>query len=257
MNTDEEIITERRGGLGFIILNRPHVLNILNSEILQRLGEALADLENDKGIKAVIITGKKDFSAGADIRELKEKDSEKAEVFSRLGHRIFNRIENMEKVVIAAVNGYALGGGCELALACDMRIAGENAKFGQPEINLGLIPGFGATQRLPRLVGLGRAKEMILTGRVIDAKEAESIGLVTKVVKDEELLAKAEEIASGAAQKSPLIVKMAKTLLNEDRTTEHGFEHEIALFSASFSKEDHLEGINAFLEKRTPKFKGR
>jgi enoyl-CoA hydratase len=154
------------------------------------------------------------------------------------------------------MTGFALGGGCELALACDIRIAGEGAKFGQPEVNLGLIPGFGGTQRLSRLVGVGKAKEIILTGEIINAKEAASIGLVNGVVKDEELMAKAEEMAMVIAQKSPIAVKMAKTLINENQEIGKGLEKEIAFFTKCFSSQDRVEGINAFLQKRRPKFNG-
>jgi enoyl-CoA hydratase len=163
----------------------------------------------------------------------------------------------MGKPVIAAVNGYALGGGCELAMACDIRIASENAKFGQPEINLGLIPGFGGTQRLSRLVGIGRAKELIFTGRIIDAKEAQDIGLVNKVVREEELLDRSKEMALVLAQKSPLILKVAKNLINRNHDIKKALEMEIMDFSECFASEDHMEGIKAFLEKRKPEFKGR
>lgn len=163
----------------------------------------------------------------------------------------------MEKPVIAAVNGYALGGGCELALACDIRIAGKSAKFGLPELNLGLIPGFGGTQRLSRLVGIGKAKEIILTGKIIDAKEGESIGLVNKVVRDEELMREVEEVSLVLAQRSPITVKIAKGLINKNQEIKRGLEMEIVSFSECFETQDHIEGINAFLEKRKPVFKGR
>jgi enoyl-CoA hydratase len=163
----------------------------------------------------------------------------------------------MGKPVIAAIRGYALGGGCEMALACDLRIAGESAKLGQPEVNHGLIPGFGGTQRLTRLVGIGRAKEMILTGKVIDAREAETIGLLSKVVRDEDVMQRAREIALLITQKSPLVLKIAKTVINENQDIKRALEIEIASFAECFTTEDHVEGISAFLEKRAPKFKGR
>lgn len=257
MITGNEIIKiEREKDITAIILNRPQVRNILDSEILIELGNHLAKFENDDKTRAIIITGTDDFCAGANIKELMEKHPVEAETFSRLGHKVFNRIENMGKPVIAAVNGYALGGGCELAMACDIRIASENAKFGQPEINLGLIPGFGGTQRLPGLVGIGRAKEMIFTGRIIDAKEAEVIGLVNKVVKDEELMEKAMEMAHVLAQKSPLNLKIVKNLINKNHDIKKAMDMEIMDFSEIFASEDHLEGIKAFLEKRKPIFKG-
>jgi len=207
--------------------------------------------------KVIIITGTDNFCSGANIKELMEKHPVEAEIFSRLGHKVFNHIENMEKPVIAAVNGYALGGGCELAMAADIRIASESAKFGQPEVNLGLIPGFGGTQRLSRLVGIGRAKELIFTGRIIDAKEAQDIGLVNKVVREEELLERSKEMALVLAEKSPLILKIAKNLINSNYDIKKGLEMEIMDFSEVFASEDHMEGIKAFLEKRKPKFRGR
>jgi enoyl-CoA hydratase len=257
MTTDGPIRTAKKDRIGTIILNRPHVLNVLDTEMLRLLGKALADLEKDEGIRAIIITGNRDFSAGADIRELKEKDRQAAETFSRLGHEVFNHIENIGKPVVAAVGGHALGGGCELALACDIRIAGEGAKFGQPEIKLGLVPGFGGTQRLARLVGTGKAKELILTGNIISAREAESIGLVNSIVKDEELMTKAEETAGVLSEKSPLVLRMAKALINENQELQKGLAQEMSFFAGCFETEDHTEGINAFLEKRKPRFKGK
>lgn len=246
---------EKKKEIGIITLNKP-AMNILDTKMLVELEDSLNELESDEKIRAIIITGEKNFCAGADIKELKEKHPSEAEVFSRLGHKVFNEVENMEKPVIAAVKGYALGGGCELALACDIRIVGENAKFGLPEMNLGLIPGFGGTQRLARLVGIGKAKEMIFTGKIIDAKEALSIGLVNSVVKDEELIVKAEEMALVLAEKSPITIKIAKGLINKNHDIKRGLEMEIVSFSECFASEDHVEGINAFLEKRRPRFRG-
>jgi len=257
MNTGSEYLKiEQDKDITTVILNRPHVRNILDSGILTELENNLAELENDTETKVIIITGTGNFCAGANVKELMEKHPVEAETFSRLGHKVFNHIENMGKPVIAAVNGYALGGGCELAMACDIRIAGENAKFGQPEVNLGLIPGFGGTQRLTRLVGIGKAKELILTGRIIDAKEAESIGLVNNVVKNDELIEEAEKIAQLIAEKSPIAIKMAKNLINNTREINRGLEMEMVSFSLCFSSQDHVEGMNAFLEKRKPRFKG-
>ena len=257
MNIESEHIkTERKKGVGIIIFNRPLVLNTLDTQMLQALGNSLAELEKDDVIRAIIITGERNFCAGANIKKMKDINPVEAEAFARLGHKVCNQIETMGKPVIAAVNGYALGGGCEIALACDIRIASEGAKLGQPEVNLGLIPGIGGTQRLSRFVGIGKAKELILTGAIIDAKEAESIGLVNRVVKEAELMEKAEEMAYAMAQKSPIAIKMAKTLINENPEIGKGLEREITLFTQCFTTQDHLEGINAFLEKRKPKFKG-
>ncbi|OHC05382.1 MAG: crotonase [Planctomycetes bacterium RIFOXYD2_FULL_41_16] len=247
---------EKKREIGIITINRLEARNALNRKMLQELGDTLTCLENDVQIRAIIITGNKDFCSGADIKEMNAIKPEEIESFCRWGHKVINQIENMGKPVIAAINGFALGGGCELALACDIRIAGESAKFGQPEVNLGLIPGFGGTQRLSRLVGIGKAKEMIFTGEIIDAKEAESIGLVNRVEKDEELMAKAEEIAIVIAQKSPIAVKMAKKLINENQEIKKGLEKEIAFFARCFTTQDRLEGINAFLGKKKPEFKG-
>ena len=257
MNTgNDHIKLEKKKGIGIIMLNRPEVRNALNRKMLHELGDALTELENDPQIRVIIIAGNKDFCAGADIKEMHAIKPVEIEAFCRWGHKVFDQLEGMGKPVIAAINGFALGGGCELALACDIRIAGEGAKFGQPEVNLGLIPGFGGTQRLSRLIGVAKAKEMILTGKIIDAKEAESIGLVNRVVKDEELMTKAEEIAQIIAQKAPIAVKMAKTLINENQEIERGLENEIAFFAQCFTTQDRVEGINAFLEKRKPRFKG-
>jgi enoyl-CoA hydratase len=254
MNTGDPVKVEKKGAVTAIIFDRPDRLNVLNSTILAKLGDTLEDLEGDRGTRSIVITGNVHFSAGADLRELKEKDSEQAKVFSRLGQGICNRIEGMRKPVIAAVRGYAVGGGCEIALACDIRIASENAKFGQPEVNLGIIPGFGGTQRLTRLVGIGKAKELILTGRIISAGEAERVGLVNSVVKDEELMGQVADLAELFLKKSPTALGAAKMLIGRCKEVGNGLEREVASFGECFASEDHAEGIDAFLEKRKPRF---
>jgi len=257
LNTGNELIKiEKRKEIGIITFNRPEVMNIVDTKTLLELGDSLTDLETDTQIRVIIITGDKTFSSGADVKELKKKHPDEAEAFSRLGHNVCDQVEKMAKPVMAAVNGYALGAGCEIALACDIRIAGESAKFGQPEVNLGLIPGFGATQRLTRLVGIGRAKELILSGRIIDAIEAESIGLVHNVVEDTKLMTRAGELAQVLAQKSPIGLKAAKSLINQNLDINRGLEMEIFSFSECFASQDHIEGINAFMDKRKPKFEG-
>ena len=257
MDTVRAIRVERENEIGKIILSSPGTLNVLGTAALTSLEAALADLGEDRRIKTLIITGVKHFCAGADIREMKDMNQEEAEAFARLGHRICDRIEGMEKPVIAAVCGYCLGGGCELALACDIRLASEDSKFGQPEVNLGLIPGFGGTQRLTRLVGIGRAKELILTGRIFDAGEAVSMGLVNSVTGDDELLHKADETAEALTQKGPLALGTAKKLINGSLEINVGLETEIDSFSKCFATEDHKEGIKAFLDKRRPRFQGK
>lgn len=255
MNTGESVRTDKKSGIAIIILNARDGMNVLDWEALERLSDALEGIDRDSEARAVIITGEKNFSAGADIKKMRDMTPSEAETFSKLGHRVCNHIEGMGKPVIAAIRGYALGGGCEIALACDLRIAAENAKLGQPEINIGLIPGFGGTQRLARLVGLGKAKELILAGGLIDAKEAELIGLVNHVVKSDELMKRAEEMATVIAQKSLPVIKAAKKLINASQDMQKGLERETISFSKCFGMQDHLEGINAFIDKRTPRFK--
>ncbi|TFG41952.1 MAG: crotonase [Bacteroidia bacterium] len=253
---NENIKMEKKNKVGIITLSKPDGLNILDTTMLQYLEDAMKELEEDAEIRVIIITGEKNFSVGADIKEMKDKNPEEIETFCRFGHAMLNHVETLEKPVIAAVNGYAFGGGCELALACDIRIASENAKFGQPEVNLGIIPGFGGTQRLPLIVGVGKAKEMILTGKIIDAKEAEVIGLANMVVKGEELIDQAQNMAELIAQKGPVAVQLAKKTINESRNIQEGLNLEIDAFVQCFATQDHFEGINAFLEKRIPDFKG-
>jgi len=255
MSTIEKIIIEKRNATGIILLNRPEARNALDKEMLRDLGDSLAELENDGHVRVIILSGKDDYCAGGDLKQMQGMTPGEAETFARLGHEVLNSIENCPKPVIAAVAGYALGGGCELALACDMRIADESAKFGQPEVSIGLIPGFGGTQRLTRLVGIARAKELILTGRIIGATEAEFIGLVNSIAPNGELMAKTEEIAECIAQKSPAAVRIAKRIINIAGQMEKGMALEIAAFAECFASADSSEGIAAFLEKKKPGFK--
>lgn len=251
----KSIILEKKEGIAKITFNRPEVLNALNNEIRSEFQAAMSDIQSDDSIKVVILTGAgRSFIAGADINELKALTMQQARKVVRLGEVI----ENLEKPVIAAVNGYALGGGCEIAMACDVIVASEYAKFGQPEINLGIIPGGGGTQRLPRVVGMHKAKEMVFTGDIIDAKEAERIGLVNKVVPAGELEATVRAIADKVASKSPVAVKLAKAAMNRGMRTnlETGLAYEKELYSLSHTTKDRAEGIAAFLEKRKPDFKG-
>jgi enoyl-CoA hydratase len=254
MTTADALKWETRKQVGIITLNRKGARNALDSSMLRLLDEALLACGEDRDTRVLIITGKQDFCAGADLRELGRMTTAQAEDFSRLGHAVFRRIETLPKVVIAAVTGYALGGGCELALACDIRMAGESARFGLPEVNLGLIPGFGGTQRLAALVGPGRARELILTGRVFDAREAEAMGLVGSVVCDMELADRAEELAAGLARKSPLALAALKSLFLETSRMGEGLKLEMEAFNRCFDSRDRLEGIAAFLEKRKPVF---
>jgi len=250
---DEEIAT--------ITINRPKALNALNAETAQELMARLEDAKNDGDIRVIVITGAGDraFSAGADLKMMKEVTPVQGVELSRLGQQLGDQVEALGKPVIAAINGYALGGGLELAMACDLRIASENAKLGQPEINVGLIPGWGGTQRLPRFVGRGKAKEMIYTGKRIDAKTAEGLGLVNTVVPADELRSKVKELALELAGKPPVAIKLSKALINNSTEThpDVGLWQEAEAFGIVSSTEDFEEGVSAFLEKRKPKFKGK
>lgn len=254
MTTDELLKVESKERIGLITLNRGAARNALTAAMLERLDAALRYCEEDRKTRVVIITGGAHFCAGGDLRELGRMTPAEAEEFSRLGQAVFRRIEALSKVVIAAVAGNALGGGCELALACDIRLAGEDARFGLPEVNLGLIPGFGGTQRLTALVGSGRAKELIFTGRLIDAREAAAIGLAQEVVSNRDLPERAEELAALLAGKSPMALTTAKKLLLETSRLDQGLALEVTAFRNCFDSEDCKEGIAAFLEKRQPVF---
>ena len=235
---------------------RPEKLNVIDESMLSELDQIMDFLEEDS-IKAVVLTGQgKAFAAGADVAAMAAMDEDAAQVFSRLGNKIFQRIEDHPSIFIAAVNGYALGGGLELALACDLRFASEKAVFGQPEINLGIIPGFGGTQRLPRILGAARAKEWILTGRRVSAQEALDAGLLSGIFAPDTLLVKARDLANEVSSKSAPILALAKAAINASGTginPEHG-QREAELFSKCFATKDGPEGLKAFVEKRRPVF---
>jgi len=258
----KSIICTKGEGIARITINRPEARNALNTMVRQEIKDAVKDIEEDKEVKVAIITGAGDkaFVSGADIRDLKEMNSVGIEEYaSTVGQQLYTEIENLRVPVIARINGFCLGGGCELAMACDIRVASENAKFGQPEINIGIFPGGGGTQRLPRLVGWGRAKELIYTGRIIGAAEAERIGLVDKVVPVDKLEETVNQLAETITSKSPLIISLVKKVINRGMYTDlaAGLSYEKGNFSLCFATEDHNEGITAFLEKRKPEFKGR
>ncbi len=251
----EFIITEKKERVGFVKINRPDVYNAVNVEAIVELEQAMQTFNRDKDVLVVIVTGEgKAFVSGSDISRLAQMDSLQAREYSQIGQRVLSFIENMEKPVIAAVNGFALGSGCELAMACDIRIASEKAKFGQPEVKLGLIPGHAGTQRLARLVGSAKAKELIFTGEMIDAQEALRIGLVNKIVAPEVLLEEAQSTARKIMDVGTTAVRFAKTVINRgidaNLTTANSYETEA--FSILFSTEEAKEGMKAFLEKRKP-----
>lgn len=252
------LLFKKEGHIGLLSINRPEALNALNSILLEELSQAIDMVEKDPDIHVLILTGEgRAFVAGADINEMKHMSPMEARVFAEKGMSLFRKIELMEKPVIAAVNGFALGGGCELSMCTDIRIASEKAKFGQPEVGLGITPGFAGTQRLARLIGSGRAKELIFTCDIIDAAEAYRIGLVNKVVPVEELMYASIEMANKILQKSQLAVRYAKTAINRGIETdlETGMIIEKDLFGLCFATEDQKEGMGAFLEKRTPNYK--
>lgn len=257
----KNLVIEREDQIETIIVNRPQVLNALNSELLDELEEEIDILSGIKDIKVVIVTGagRKAFIAGADILELKNLSSAQARDFSKRGNKIFKKIESLPQPVIAAIGGFALGGGCELALACDLRIASENAKLGQPEINLGLIPGYGGTQRLARLIGLAKAKELIFTGNLISAETALKIGLVNQVVLQDELMLETKKLAEQLAGKPFTALKSAKEAINKvtELTLSEGLDYEADKFALCCGTYDKNEGISAFLEKRIPVFQGK
>ncbi len=255
----QTLLTDLENGIFTITVNRPDKLNALNKTVLQELDDAVQRIYDDKHIQAAIITGQgaKAFVAGADISEFTELSNEEGAALAQRGQNIFFKIENAPKPIIAAVNGFALGGGCELAMACHFRLASENAKFGQPEVNLGLIPGYGGTQRLTMLVGKGKAMELMMTGKMINANEARDLGLINYVTSIETLLEKTKEILNTILTKSPLAVSKVIAAVNSYFDCgKNGFSEEIKLFAEVFESNDKKEGTNAFVEKRKPSFNG-
>jgi enoyl-CoA hydratase len=257
----ENVRTETREGICIITIDRPKVLNALNAQTIDEIAEAFEQARADASVKAVIVTGsgEKAFVAGADINELAKLTPITGKATAEKGQRIFRAIETFPKPVIAAVNGFALGGGCELALACHIRIASENAQLGLPEVTLGIIPGYGGTQRMVRLLGKGKALELICTGDRIGAAEAEKIGLVNRVVPADQLMSTAEEMAKKMASRGPLAVRAAieAVMVGSDMGFDEGQVLEATLFGLLASTDDMKEGMNAFLEKRKADFQGR
>jgi enoyl-CoA hydratase len=241
-------------------MDRPEALNALNSKVLSDLKDIICQIEKDDEIACVIITGEgKAFIAGADIKEMMKKSPMEARKFTYLGQNVFRDLENLNKPVIAAVNGVALGGGCELALSCDIIIAAKNAKLGFPEVGLGIHPGFGGTQRLPRLIGKSRAKQLIFTADILNARQAERMGLVNRVVPSNRLLLEAKDIALKIAKQAPIAIRQAKSAINNgsEMDLNTALDYEVESVSMTFSTRDRDEGMKAFTERRKPKFEGK
>jgi len=255
------IIYEKSEKIATITLNRPEALNAFNKDVVEEVLKALEDARNDEDVRVVILTGagEKAFSAGADIKTMKGFNALKARELSLIGEKLCSTIENLEKPVIAAINGYALGGGLEVAMACDIRIASEKARMGQTEINIGLIPGWGGTQRLTRLIGKTKAKELIFTGKIIDAETAEKLGLVNMVASADKFTQTVRQFAAELATKAPIALKIAKALINKgaDISLDAAIALEREGFSVVGSTKDLQEGVSAFIEKRKPTFKGK
>lgn len=251
----KNLIYEKDGKIAYVKMNRPDVLNALNSETFYELSDLFSQIDKDSELRVVIITGEgRAFVAGADIAELAKMSQLEAREFSQLGQKVFHKIENLGIPVIAAVNGFALGGGCEFAMSCDIRWASEKAKFGQPEVSLGVTPGFAGTQRLARICGPSIAKELIFTGNIIDAKKALELGLVTNVLSPESLLDEVKGLAEKIASQGPVAVKLAKQAINRgfDSNFETAAAYESEVFGLCFSHPESKEGLAAFLEKRKP-----
>jgi len=257
----EHLLVAADGAVATVTINRPNVRNALSAATLEELGAAVREIRGDAAVRAVILTGAGDkaFVAGADINELATLTPDTAKAHAELGQRVFDAIEQLGKPVIAAVNGFALGGGCELAMACTVRLVADTAKFGQPEVRLGLTPGFAGTQRLPRLVGKGRAMELILGGGMIDAAEAHRIGLANRVVPAASLMDEAMALAQAWAANAPMAMRYSMEAIQHGLETSfaEGCFVEASLFGLAFATEDMREGTRAFLEKRNPEFKGR
>ncbi len=259
--TYSNILVDYQEQIALVTINRPKALNALNTLTLQELSQVVEDLANNSSVRVVILTGsgEKAFVAGADIAEMNTKTPLEARAFSQLGQKLMNQIESLPQPVIAAINGFALGGGLELAMACDIRLAGENARFGQPEVNLGIPAGFGGTQRLPRLVGSGRASEILLTAELLDAQEAFRMGLVNRVYPKEELQEQAMAMARKIAAKAPVAVQLTKSAIYKGANMDlsSGQDYEAEVFALAFHTEDRKAGFKAFLEKSQTEFQGR
>lgn len=256
----KNIIFEVKEGIGYVTMNRPKALNALNTEVLTELDHVFREIDKNEEVQVAIVTGAgRSFIAGADIAQMSELNGTEGRDMTIQGQLVMELIESINKPVIAAINGFALGGGNELAMACDVRIASEKAKFGQPEVNLGIIPGYGGTQRLPRLVGKGMAKKLIYSGEMIDAQEAYRIGLVQEVVPEEELMTAAEKLAKTIMEKAPIAIKMAKVAINNGLNTDlkTGVQFEAEAYTSTFVSEDRVEGMKAFVEKRPAAFKNK
>ncbi len=259
--TFENIVFEKKNAIGYVTVNRPKSLNALNMATMEELRAAFTDIKNDSSLRAAILTGagEKAFIAGADIHELAQQDAVSGKEFAHRGQSVLDLIENLGKPVIACINGFALGGGCEIALACTLRLASENAKLGQPEVKLGILPGYGGSQRLPRLVGKGIAMQLVLTGEMISAQEAYRVGLVNEIVAAADLIGRAEAMAGKIATNAPLAVQYAMEAVNKgmEMTLAEGLFLEAALFGVCCSTADKKEGTSAFLEKRPAQFQGK
>ena len=257
----ENVVYEKKGPIAYVTINRLKVMNALNRRAITDLRAAFEDARGDSSVRGVILAGAGDkaFAAGADISEVSNQTAVEAEESTRFGQAVTSLIENLGKPVVAAVNGFALGGGCELAMACTLRIASDNAKFGQPEVKLGIMPGYGGSQRLPRLVGKGRALQIILSGQMIGAQEAYRIGLINEIVPSANLIARAEEILDQINANAPLAVKFSLEAVNKgvETTLDEGLALEASLFALCAGTEDKKEGTSAFLGKRAPQFQGR